>query len=401
MNTTGGSGRRATPPWTRAVLTGRAALVAIALLACGLGGGTASATTWHANQTVTVDTPVEDTLVAAGSMVTVSAPVAGNALLTGSHIVVSGAISDTLVAAGGLVDVLGPVAGDATLMGGTVTVDRGAAISGDTTLYAGSAVIDGTLSGNLMVKSGAVTLGGTVMGNVDASSGHLTLRPGAHIMGNVRFSGPQALELPAGAMIDGTVDYTGGLPHRHHDNGWRMGDAHDGMSSSWAWSWSHPLHGFGILSKGIGVFLIGVVLYLLFPGLVRGTAGRIADAPAWSTIQGLLTLILAPVVMILACLTLIGIPLALVALLVYLAALAVAFPLALFGLSDWAASRRRGPPATPGVRIRRYAVTVAIVTLLTWIPAVDDVAGPLILLMGFGGLVGQVTRRTPAASVGY
>lgn len=395
MNVTGARGRRAAAP------RGRGLMIAITLLIIGLGGGTASAATWHADHTVTVDTPVEDTLVATGSMITVSAPVAGSALLVGSHIQVDGAISNTLAAMGGLIDVGGPVAGDAILMGGTVTVDQGAAISGDTTLYAGSAVIDGTLSGNLAVKSGAVTVGGTVMGNVDASSGHLTLRPGAHIMGNVRFSGPQALELPAGAMIDGTVEYTGALPHRHHGGDWWPKAAPEGLSSSWAWSWSHPLHGFGPLGKGIGVFLIGVVLYLLFPGLVRGTASRIADAPAWSTVLGLIALILAPVAMILACLTLIGIPLALVALLVYLATLAVAFPLALFGLSDWAASRRRGPPASPGVRIRRYAVTVIIVTLLTWIPAVDDVAGPLILLMGFGGLVGQLTRRAPAASTGY
>lgn len=409
--------------------TGALALLA---LACALAPVSARAELHLGSPNLIINQPLDDTVMGLGATVTINAPISQGALLAGGTVMVRAPIGDKLAATGGTIIIAAPVAGDLQTASGTVTLAPGAMVGGNATLLAGSAVIDGTINGdltltggtlafggtflsgqavmdgvvngNLTLKGGTLALGGTVMGDVDATAGHMVLRPGAHIHGNVRFAGSDALALPPGAVIDGTVDYSG-TPHRHLSH-----EAHSANGSGWGWNWhtddgdgARPgfgLHlGSGSLIKGVGFFVIGLVLYLLFPGLVRDSAGRIATHPGASILVGLLCLILLPVLMLVLCVTLIGIPVAGLVLLVYLAGLLVAWPLGAHGIADWACARRRGPPTTPGQRIRRYAVTVAVLTLLSLSSTIDMVLGPLLVILGFGGLMRQLTRRTPG--MGY
>ncbi|MBB6253900.1 bactofilin family protein [Nitrospirillum iridis] len=378
----------------------RAALTAVMLAGLlTVLPGAAGATGWHTGRNVTVNQPADDTVIALGRTIQLDSTVAGSAILVGSSATVSGTVADSLIVLSGSTTLSGQVGGDVVLVAGSIDMQKSSVVSGDATLLGGEVTMSGMVAGDVAVKGGELNLAGTVMGDVDATSGKLTLLPGAHIMGDVTFSGNRALELPAGARIEGKVEYKGdGMAHhRHRDaDADESGDNTDTRShrhNGWH-IWMPWFGGIGMISFAVGMLLVGAVLYILFPGAVTNVATGIASDPGPAAVKGLVVLILVPLLCLICLITIIGIPVALVLGFAYVLMLMVAMPLAGFAVADMV-TQRRGPPVSPGDRIRRYALVVLILAVLQLIPLIGGLVKFALVLMGVGGLVSHLRRRGP------
>ncbi|MDE1148327.1 MAG: polymer-forming cytoskeletal protein [Azospirillaceae bacterium] len=382
------------------MVRGLRAAFLVLLLASGLPG-TAGASGWLTGRNIIVASPADDGVVAVGRTIQVDAPVAGSVVLLGSTATVSGTVADSLFVLAGSTTLTGQVAGDVVLVAGSIDMEKTSVVSGDATLLGGDVTLSGTVAGDVAVKGGNLTLAGTVMGDVDASSGKLALLPGARIMGNVTFSGPHALDVPAGAHIEGKVEHKGESMHRSsHDDDEdedSAQDRHDRRDNHHGWHiWMPWFGGIGLISFAVGMLLVGGVLYVLFPGVVTNVAAGIAAQPGSAAVKGLAVLILVPLVALLCLVTIIGIPVSLVLGFAYVLLLMVAMPLAGFALSDLM-TQRRGPPVSPGDRIRRYALTVLVLSVVQAIPLAGGLVKFGLLLLGLGGATTHLRRRGPAA----
>ncbi|ASG20082.1 bactofilin family protein [Nitrospirillum viridazoti] len=358
---------------------------------------------WYTGRNVTVDQAADDTVIALGRNVQLNSTVAGSAILISSTATVSGTVADSLIVVSGSTTLTGQVGGDVVLVAGNIDMQKGSVVSGDATLLGGEVTLNGTVAGDVAVKGGELTVAGTIMGDVDATSGKLILQPGAHIMGDVTFSGGHALELPAGAHIEGKVQYKGdGMEHHRHRDRDEDADTDGGNDtrghhhSGWH-IWMPWFGGIGMISFAVGMLLVGAVLYILFPGTVTNVAAGIAGDPGPAAVKGLVLLVLVPLFSLFCLITIIGIPVALVLGFAYILALMVAMPLAGFALADMV-TQRRGPPVSPGDRIRRYALVVLILAVLQLIPFVGGLVKFGLLMMGLGGLVSHLRRRGPVAA---
>ena len=330
-----------------------------------------------AGRTVAVDAPIGGRLFAGGGSVAVVGPVADDAMLAGGRVTVDGSVAGDLLAVGGSVEVAGQVAGDAAVAGASVTLSRGGVVAGDLAVTAGEVSIDGTVAGDVQVAAGDVTVRGTINGDLDVASGELTLLPGAVIMGSINHTGPDHADLPAGVTVGGDV-----VTERKEP---RLTDR---MVPTLV----------GTVGSAIGLFLLGAVLFLLFPRFVSGAAFAVNAAP-WRTFWvGLGTVVLTPLLMIALCVTIIGIPIALAALFVYLVALMLGLAMAGFGLAELA--RRRAERAGgPRDVLKRYAFIALVITLVGMVPVLGDVALFAALALGVGAFITQMlSGRRPAGA---
>jgi hypothetical protein len=156
---------------------------------------------------LTVAAPVSGDLVGAGGAVMVSAPIAGDAFLAGGAMTITKPITGDLRVVGGRIHIEDAIGGDLIAVGGTVTASSTPAF---VWIAGGTVNLSGGARGPVTIYGGAVAVAGTYAGDVDiVSSDHVTIAPGTIIHGHLRYDAPQQIDIPADAVIDGGVTYTG------------------------------------------------------------------------------------------------------------------------------------------------------------------------------------------------
>ncbi len=187
--------------------------------------------------------------------------------------------------------------GDLIIMGGTVTIEENATVNGDVALFGGSLDIAGDINGDVAAFGGTVTLQSTarVDGDLVNAGGTLDRDPQATITGQVVTDGGVPsfqFDLPFASPLDGRMNlyrnsFPGVLTHLF----------------------------FGVLWLFFRVFMLSALAALVLMFLETPTQ-RIARAiiaqPALSGGVGCLTLIVAPLLLVVLGLTIILLPVTLV-----------------------------------------------------------------------------------------
>jgi cytoskeletal protein CcmA (bactofilin family) len=235
----------------------------------------------------------------------------------GTIVVDEGETVERVEAVAGTVVIRGTVTGDFAGAAGTVQVAETGRVAGDVSVAAGTVRIDGTVGGDLNAGAGtlevtetgriggAVNAGasylaidGRVDGDVDVGADTVVLGPNARVSGDVRYDA-ETFDRDPGATVSGTVV------------------AGSARTDSGAASRTANLLG-AALAAVYGVManlVLGALLLVVFPDFSAGVASRIAAAPVRTGGVGLLVLLAVPILAVLAMVTLVGIPLAVVALL--------------------------------------------------------------------------------------
>lgn len=354
-----------------------AALMPVSALAAEFRGDKSGVTS--------VNDAVNNDLYAAGSSVSVSGGVSGDVLLAGSNVSVSGNVGEGLLAAGGTVTVMGnvsddvriaggnifvngAVAHDVIVLGGQVNISSSATVGRDLVVLGGTVVVNGPVNGNVWVRGGDVTINAPIKGSVDVAAKKLAFGSAAKIGGKLMYSSPSEMPLPGGLaqygveykkMIEKTTD-----------------DAKGAIAA---------LMTIGFLIKLISLF----VLALLFTAVFKKRSAALTQGAmagfGWNLLYGFAVLVLVPIAALILLITIIGAPLALIAISAYGILLAVAGFLAPILIGSWILKLVRKTGDYP---VNVYAVLIGILVfgLAGLIPLLGWIFGCVFVLVALGTL---------------
>jgi cytoskeletal protein CcmA (bactofilin family) len=304
----------------------------------------------------------------------VPAPVAADSRTGGRVVVEAGETVDGLTATGGVVVVRGTVDGDLQAYGGRVVVAEGGEVTGRLRASAGVVVVDGTVGGTTLAYGGRVHVGesarlerslggaagvvrvdGLVLGDVTVAAGTVTLGSSADVRGDLNYDGNLVDE---GATVRGTTRGVGDL----------------------ALLPSVPIP--GVVLSGywfVANAALGALVLLLFPRFAWAAANTIAVEPLRTTGTGLVALLGGSLAVVLAALTVVGIPLALVGAAVLFAACWAGAVLGRFAVGSWLLSfvDHDGKWAS-------LVVGLLVVGVLVRLPVVGQGFRAAVLLAGLG-----------------
>jgi cytoskeletal protein CcmA (bactofilin family) len=339
---------------------------------------------------VRIDQPVAGDLIAAGGNVDVDAPVAGDAMLAGGNLRVTAKVEGSVQAGGGRLILDAPVGRNVRVGGGQVDVGPMAAIGGNVTVGGGQVTLRGPVKGNVTVGGGRVTIDAAVEGDVESYAGRLTLGPNARLAGKLRYrSGDELVRDPA-ATVAGAIERlpmpgrsaSSPTPSAQRAGDW--GEPTERAGPSWFWT--------------AGLMAIAAILVAALPVTSMRVAEGLRTRFGWSLLWGFIALVCLPVAALILLVTIIGIPVALLLVLLYLALLLVGYVGSAIGLGQWALARFKADAAQRnGWRIGAAMLAVVLLALLGSVPFIGGFVAFVAMLAGIGAIALLFAPRKAAA----
>ncbi len=326
---------------------------------------------------VRIDKPVQGDAFLAGCSVDVDGAVDGDALVAGGSVRLGAPVSQSLYAMGGQVFVDASVARNARIAGGQVAFGSTSQVAGNVLVAGGDVRIDGAVKGYVRAAGAKVLINGPIGGDVVATAGKVELGPNARIAGQLRYASREEIAQDAGAQV------LGGVQRLQLDSGKPGAErAARGFASGAGWIWS------------VGLMILAALVAGALPGFSAGVAQAL-DTRVWmSLLLGFVALVCVPVATLILALTLIGLPLALLALASYLALLLLGYVSAGIGLGSWALARLKSDRAEARWwRIGAAALGVLAISLLGRVPYLGALVMIGALLAGLGALLFQVQAK--------
>jgi hypothetical protein len=328
--------------------------------------GTVNGDVFGAGQSFTINGNVNGGITLAAQTITINGNIASGARVAGQYVTLNGNIGRDLVAAGA-----------------TVTISPQSEIMADLVLAAATALIEGNVHRNITGSAGTATIAGEVGGNIDLEVDQLTLTPNANIQGNLVYESANNADIQAGATVGGTTtrnmpetttrDYRAYLP---------------------------ALAGVAVLWKVMGflmILLTGIILILIAPHRTGLMANAIKHHPWQSLGWGALILLATPIAAFIVMFTIIGIPLSLIALVLYAIAIYISqIPVGL--IIGQLIIRQNRELESRGIMIGALALGLFLLFLVTLIPIFGWIVSLLIIVFGLGTLVTS-NRRVEAREV--
>jgi hypothetical protein len=262
------------------------------------------------------------------------------------------AATDHVVITGGAVVPAGQTAGDIVVIDGPVT-------------------IGGRATGDVVSVSGPIRVTGRIDGDLIAVSDRAFLGPRARVGGDLRH-GDERPVLAPGARVGGKIS----------NEDWADAASGWGWVSAFAW-W---------LAVSVSTLIVGALLVWLAPGALYGAERAVREHLGATIGCGAAIAIGAPLLAILALVTLVGIPFGVALLLAAIPVLLVAY-----STSAWLVGRRvlRNRSTSP------WSALVAgwgILRVLALIPVAGALAGLAATVVGLGALAVALWRaRRPGA----
>jgi len=277
--------------------------------------------------TITIDAPVYGDIYSAGGTVTVNDTVYGDLVVAGGNVYLRGVVQDDVRAAAGSLLVAGNISGDLIIAGGTVTVEPSAGIGGDIAISGGTITLSSTVSGSVKAAGGVVTINSAIGKNLSFNGGELTLNGavnGASEIAATKF------HLGENAALRGNVRYWTDAGEINFGNALQNG-AIATFDPSLRTQYERPdmrYLGFAsflaVLWYLLAMFILVWLGQWLFTQTIKNAALTAQAEPVRSLGYGFLYFAAVPVAVVLLFVTLIGIPVGLIALFLYLLLLALA-----------------------------------------------------------------------------
>lgn len=335
---------------------------------------------------------IDDTLVVAAERVVIEGTVTGDVIAAGGSIDVSGSVGGNLLAFGESVRVRGKVGASAVAAASDVSVDE-AAIEGDLWAAAEGVSIgrdarvgrNATLAGETVTVEGAVVrdlygfaetveLQGSVGQDLEAFAGRVRLLGDARVGGNLRYRSDSEERL----YRDDTARVEGEIQFLAMPEGFERRSRYATIEFYlWQAAWL------------VGAFLVGLALLWLVPGL-RDLSMREGTEGLKTAGVGLLTMVSVPVLAVLAAVSLVGLPLALIAFVAWLIALYLAKIVVAAMVGRMLLSEREG-------LVVPLLVGLAIVIVVVNLPFVGGILSFLLTVVGLGLIAQYLMANLPAA----
>ncbi|MDF9796534.1 putative acyltransferase (DUF342 family) [Catalinimonas alkaloidigena] len=274
-----------------------------------------------AGSSIKINAPVEGDVMAAGGTVMISDSIERDLVLAGGELIIEGAIGEDLLVMGGNVTIQQSIMGDLIVMGGNVSIDESVSIGQDLIVMAGQVRSEANVSGNILARGGTLYLGGackkmldvqggnidingTVRGEAKLASETISIGNEAKFYSNVYYWAEDAEHVDFGPSLMNGVQ-------AQYDVGLELSEEAFWTSSPWSWI---PL----MLVYFGSVLLLIFLMHMLLPKVMEKSGNILLAETARSFGYGVLYYIGAPLAIILLMMTVIGIPLGLFSLFLYI-----------------------------------------------------------------------------------
>jgi cytoskeletal protein CcmA (bactofilin family) len=236
---------------------------------------------------VRIEGTVEGDVYAAGKDVEIDGHVAGDVISACRSLRVLGQVDGNLRSAGNFGMVSGSVGKNVTWFGDSMTVDSAGKIGGTVTAFGDNLTVDGHLGRDILFFGGTVSVNGSVSGGIRQKGHAMIFGSTAQVEGPIRFQGDDPASVASGAKLASPVQYT----KLEHESKYKEGHYY-----VWRIIWTAAF------------VLFGMVLFLLMPKFAAESVseGERIGAPLG---LGLLVLFGVPFAALLACVTVVGVPL--------------------------------------------------------------------------------------------
>ena len=269
---------------------------------------------------ILIDAPIRGDLICAGGDVTVQDTVTQDVLLVGGTLKLMGYIGDDLRVAGGTINITGDIIGDLIIAGGEVTVSKEATIYGKINMVGGKLTMNGTVEGTanlaggeifwngiaeneLSVKGGSLNFNGVVQGKSTLAAQIITLGEDSKFYSNVEYWN-----------AEGDLDFGNSL-----QNGASSNYNESLKVSDTDFDWRHL--GVGLVAFWIYRLLAAALFMAIFIWMFHRYFSNISDETTHNFTNhlgyGFLYIIGFPILIVLAFITVIGIPVGMMLMTVY------------------------------------------------------------------------------------
>jgi hypothetical protein len=204
---------------------------------------------------------------------------------------------------------------DLVVLGGVATLADGSTVNGDVAVIGGALTANGTIHGDVAAVGAAVTFGNqaVVTGDVQSFAAAVTRAEGAQVHGQEITGQIQQPEFPLGPIAP-SIPFAESfvLPPQVRT-----------FSSApmWAMGASGVAQGVGYIVQALLMAGLAVLVVIFWPKPIERTSHAIAEAPWSAAGVGVLTGIVAPVLLIILVITICLIPVALIGILLLVAAI--------------------------------------------------------------------------------
>ena len=258
---------------------------------------------WYfaAGDQVVVEGTINGDAYVAGGMVVIDGTINGQLYVAGGQVDVSGTVTDRILGAGGLIRFAGNTGKSVTAAGGTVIVGKGATIGENFLAAGGNLQVYGTIDRDAKIGAGDVQIAGAINGSLDVAADRFTLYKGAKVSGNLNVTTKDTAKvtIAEGTVLGKTTLNIGAAEAKTHILG---------MSAGSFWL---------KIIFFLSLFATALLLAFVFPNQLASIGTTIVSRPGMSALWGLIALILVPIVVLLSFATIVGIPLGIFLLLLY------------------------------------------------------------------------------------
>jgi len=355
--------------------------------------------TLKAGEEVSVKNSVTDNLYAAGGNVSIDSVISGDLFAAGGNVIISENVSDDINALGGSISVLGSsgddtriaggnvlisnnVGGELIAIGGSVNVSSGTSVTGDLVSAGGLVAVNGNIGGNAKIAGGVVNINGHIKGNVVVKADEkITIGENAVIDGNLEYSASSAesLKIEEGAVISGKTTFTeiSSLPK---------------VNTQKAKSFFFAFIGIFAIYKLFALIITALILFLLFKEFSNSVSKNAAQNPLRLIGKGFVALIVIPAASILLFVTVLGIPLGLLALLSYILLLLISSVYTNIIFGAWV-SQLVYKSSAATVTWKNIIVGSFLLALIVMIPFIGWIIGFLIFLLSLGTIADLAQKK--------
>jgi cytoskeletal protein CcmA (bactofilin family) len=320
---------------------------------------------------VTIDGTVNGDVFVAGQNININGTVNGGISVAGQTITVNGKVSTGARIAGQSVTVGGNIGRDLIAASSDLLINGPAVIGGDLNDFSTNMTVNGHIAGNVRGSVSTAALNDGVDKNVDIIANNLTLGPSANIKGNLRYVSQNKANIQQGAMVAGTTNQV--LPANEPSR------RNQGIMAGIVGSILLRIFGF------LAIFVIGLVLLLILKRLLIAQAVAMHDHPLSCLGWGALFVFVTPIAALIVMFTIIGFPLALLALVIWGILLYLSqIPVAL--LIGWLILFRRRLELSYGFMVAALALGLVILYIVSAIPVLGFFIWLGVFIFGLGSL---------------
>jgi anti-sigma factor RsiW/cytoskeletal protein CcmA (bactofilin family) len=315
--------------------------------------------------TVQIDGIVTGDVIAMGRRVQVRGTVMGNLIALARDVEVDGSVEGSIVQFGQTVTTRGNTKGNLYAFGQTIAVPRGGGVGGNATVFSETAIIEGSVGRDVTSFGRALDVSGTVSRRVTAYGERVDVRTGARIDGSLtaHVRRRENVRVDPGAMVGGgtNIEVEEPAPSRYLTVGYYVRQC----------------------LRLAAAFVTGWILFWLVP---RATTIRLDTGGAVLTAAGVgvVAVCATPVLALVAGVTIIGLPLAVFAVLLWIVLLYLAKVLLALCLGRMVLGSTQ--PAGAGIAAS-LLVGLTLVLVAVNLPYVGYLLNIFLTITGFGAAI--------------